>query len=232
MRALIISDLHANLEAVSALPSDYDRLWVLGDLVNYGPDPAAVIRFVRERAALLVRGNHDHAIGFGEDPRCSARFRDMAEEMRRYTMTAVSEDDRQYLRSLPLKATIEAEGIRFLMCHAVPSEPLYEYRREDSPMWLTEEPGSAVDVGLVGHTHLPFRRLVRSRLIANPGSVGQPKHGRPEACYAIWENGKITLASVAYDVEATIDKLRRLRISAEVFEDLAFVLRYGTVPSI
>ncbi len=232
MRALIISDLHANLEAVSALPSDYDRLWVLGDLVNYGPDPAAVIRFVRERAALLVRGNHDHAIGFGEDPRCSARFRDMAEEMRRYTMTAVSEDDRQYLRSLPLKATIEAEGIRFLMCHAVPSEPLYEYRCEDSPMWLTEEPGSAVDVELVGHTHLPFRRLARSRLIANPGSVGQPKHGRPEACYAIWENGKITLASVAYDVEATIDKLRRLPISAEVFEDLAFVLRYGTVPSI
>ena len=79
MRVLIVSDLHANLEAVSALPSAYDQLWVLGDLVNYGPDPATVIRFVRDRAAIVVRGNHDHSIGFDEDPQCSQRFRAMAE---------------------------------------------------------------------------------------------------------------------------------------------------------
>jgi len=231
VRALIISDLHANMEAVSALPSDYDQLWVLGDLVNYGPDPAAVIQFARDHAAIVVRGNHDHAIGFDEDPRCSPRFRAMAEEMRRYTMTAVSEDDRRYLRNLPLKTTLEATGTHFLMCHAVPSDPLYEYRREDSPMWLTDEPGSSIDIELVGHTHLPFRRSLRSRLIVNPGSVGQPKHGTPEACYAIWENGRITLGSLPYDVEAVVAKLRCLPISAEVFEDLAFVLRHGTIPS-
>ena len=50
MRVLIVSDLHANLEAIRALPSGFDRLWVLGDLVNYGPNPSEAIEFVREKA--------------------------------------------------------------------------------------------------------------------------------------------------------------------------------------
>jgi 3',5'-cyclic AMP phosphodiesterase CpdA len=55
MRILIVSDLHANLEAVEALPKDFDRLWVLGDLVNYGPDPKEVVEFVRENASAVIR---------------------------------------------------------------------------------------------------------------------------------------------------------------------------------
>jgi hypothetical protein len=61
--------------------------------------------------------------------------------------------------------------------------------------------------------------------------VGQPKHGRGEVRYAIWQDGRISLESVAYEVERTVAKLRRLPLSAEVFEDLAFVLRNGSVPS-
>ena len=57
MRIFIISDLHANLEALAALPCDYDELWVLGDLVNYGPYPAATIDFVRSHASVVIRGN-------------------------------------------------------------------------------------------------------------------------------------------------------------------------------
>jgi protein phosphatase len=231
VKVLIVSDLHANLEAVKALPSGFDRLWVLGDLVNYGPNPSEVIRFVRENASIVVRGNHDHSIGFDEDPKCSPRFRAMAEETRRYTNSVLADEHREYLRSLPLKATISADGTHFLMCHAVPSDPLFEYRREESPLWQTDEVESAIDIQLVGHTHLPFRRFVGARSVVNPGSVGQPKHGRPEACYAIWEDGKLSLESAAYDVEQTVDKLRRLSLSAAVFEDLAFVLRNGSAPA-
>ncbi|HEY9141304.1 MAG TPA: metallophosphoesterase family protein [Bryobacteraceae bacterium] len=231
MRILIISDLHANLEALRALPTNFDRLWVLGDLVNYGPNPAEVIEFVRERAAIVVRGNHDHAVGFDEDPRCSARFRAMAEETRRYTLSVLDEDDRNYLRKLPLEATPAVEGTRFLLCHAVPSDPLFEYRQEESPLWLADEVGSGIGIELVGHTHIPFRRLLETRMVVNPGSAGQPKHGRAEACYAIWQDGKVTLGSVAYDVEQTVAKLRRLALSPAVFEDLAFVLRNGRVRS-
>jgi hypothetical protein len=85
MRICLISDLHANLEALRALPGGYDELWVLGDLVNYGPDPAAVIDFVRSRASLVIRGNHDHSVGFAADCGCSPRFRAMAEATRDYT---------------------------------------------------------------------------------------------------------------------------------------------------
>lgn len=230
MRVLIISDLHANLEAVSALPSNFDRLWVLGDLVNYGPNPVEVLEFAREKAAIVVRGNHDHSAGFEEDPRCSARFRAMAEETGRFTRSVLDEEQRKYLRELPLKATVSAEGTRFLMCHASPADPLFEYRPEESPRWLADEVGPEIDIELVGHTHLPFRRFLETRWVVNPGSVGQPKHGRAEARYAIWQNGKLTLESVTYDVERTVEKLRRLSLPAAVFEDLAFVLRNGAVP--
>jgi protein phosphatase len=231
VRVLIVSDIHANLEALGALPSDFDRLWVLGDLVNYGPNPAEVIDFVREKAAVVVRGNHDHSLGFDEDPRCSPRFRAMAEEMRCYTRLVLSDEQLRYLRSLPLKATVTVDGVHFLMCHAAPPDPLFEYRREESPLWLADEVGSEVDIELVGHTHIPFRRFLGTRWVANPGSVGQPKHGRAEACYAIWQDGKLTLGSAAYDEDQTIEKLRHLSLSTAVFEDLAFVLRNGRAPS-
>lgn len=231
MRVLIISDLHANLEAIRVLPSEFDQLWVLGDLVNYGPNPAEVIDYVREKAAIVVRGNHDHSIGFDEDPRCSPRFRAMADETRRYTCSVLSEERRRYLRNLPLEATAAVGGIHFLLCHAVPSDPLFEYRREESPLWLDDEVGSAVNIELVGHTHIPFRRLLGTRSVVNPGSVGQAKHGRAEACYAIWQDGRLSMDSATYDVEQTVDKLRRLSLSAAVFEDLAFVLRNGSVPA-
>ncbi len=231
MRALIVSDLHANLEAVQALPSDFDQLWVLGDLVNYGPNPVEVIEFVRSKAAMVVRGNHDHAVGFDEDPRCSARFRLMAEETSRYTKSVLAEDHRKYLRSLPLTAAALVDGLQVFMCHAVPSDPLFRYRQEDSAEWLADEVPAGVKVELVGHTHLPFRRLFRSRVVANPGSVGQPKHGRAEACYAIWLDGEIVLETAPYDFERTITKLRQLSLTPDVVEDLAYVLRNGRAPA-
>jgi protein phosphatase len=96
---------------------------------------------------------------------------------------------------------------------------------------VADDVGSGINIELVGHTHIPFRRSLESRLVVNPGSVGQPKHGRAEACYAIWQDGKTSLESVPYDVEPTVEKLRHLSLSSGVFEDLAFVLRNGSVPS-
>ncbi len=229
MRILIASDLHANLEALEALPVDFDQLWVLGDLVNYGPDPSATIRYVRDHAALVVCGNHDHAAGFGEDSRCSPRFRTMAEETCRYTRSVLGEEELDYLRGLPLAAACEVAGVHFLLCHAAPSNPLYEYRPADSGLWFADKQERA-GVVLAGHTHLPFVRTRGGKTAVNPGSAGQPKHGRAEACYAVWEDGQITLRSAPYDAERAIAKLRKLPLSSEVFNDLAFVLRNGRVP--
>ena len=230
MTILIISDLHGNLEALEALPRNFDHLWVLGDLVNYGPNPAEVIQFVREHASAVVRGNHDHAIAFNEDPRCSERFRQMADETSRFTRSVLGEQDLNYLRNLPLKIGFEESGIRVLMCHATPGHPLFEYRTPESPLWFRDQAEPSSSVLLVGHTHLPFQLTSAGRSVVNPGSVGQAKHGRPEACYAKWEDSRITLHTVPYDFESTVRKLGSMPQSPAVYRDLSQVLRTGSAP--
>jgi protein phosphatase len=230
MRILIVSDLHGNAQALDVLPTEYDQLWVLGDLVNYGPDPAIVVDFVRENANVVVRGNHDNAIGYKTDPRCSEPFRHMADAMARFTDRQLSSDQKEYLKNLPLTEIVEVEGTRFFLCHATPSDPLFAYCLPESDQWLSELAAADCDVLLCGHTHIPFVREIDGSLIGNPGSLGQPKIGRPEACYAILENNKITLHSVPYDYETTISSIRALSafgIPVEIKNALIQVLESG-----
>ncbi len=152
----------------------------------------------------------------------------MAEETGRYTASAISEDQRRFLRNLPLTVERQVDGVRFMLCHAAPGNPLYEYRQQDSELWRQEAAHCSADVLLVGHTHLPFRRPLGNCLLANPGSVGQPKHGAPAACYANWEDGDLRLSSVKYPFEETIAKLCGLPVSPQVRADLALVLRTGS----
>jgi len=227
MKIVIISDLHGNLEALTALPKEYDELWVLGDLVNYGPDPAGVVEFVRARASVMVRGNHDHAIGFGKDPRCSQPFREMSRAMMQYTNSVLSDSQKQFLRDLPLTAEREIEGVRLSLCHAVPSDPLFAYCLPDSDQWIKEVERVNSNILLVGHTHRPFVRQIGTKKIANPGSLGQPKTGRPAACYAVLDGGAIELRSFDYPFEETIRKIDALPINAAIKAGLTSVLRDG-----
>jgi putative phosphoesterase len=232
LKILIASDLHGNLEAVHSLPSDFDQLWVLGDIVNYGPNPAEVIEFVREHASLVVRGNHDDAIGFDRDPLCSVPFRRLAEETGRFTMSVVGERKREFLRGLPLSAGRDVDGLRFFACHAAPGDPLHEYRPADSDLWARDVAKGFCDVLLAGHTHVPFCRSVGARRVANPGSVGQSKSAGGRACYAIWEDDQLRLESVEYAIEETVAKVRNLPVSSEVKDQLEAVLRTGSLPGL
>ncbi|MBV8362636.1 MAG: metallophosphoesterase family protein [Deltaproteobacteria bacterium] len=231
MRICIISDLHANLEALYALPQSYDELWVLGDLVNYGPDPAAVLEFVRSHASLVIRGNHDHAVGFAADCGCSPRFLTMAEATRDYTIATLSDRDKQYLRQLPTSARRQIEETTFFLCHASPANLLYEYRPPDSPLWDgAEEASRGANVILAGHSHLQFSRRCGERIVINPGSLGQSKMGNPFARYAVWEDGHFELRACEYPVETTARKITAMPVPDEVKRDLIDVLRTGTVP--
>lgn len=229
MKIAIISDLHANYEAVRSLPDEYDELWVLGDLVNYGPEPGAVVDLVRTRSTVVVRGNHDHSIGYDVDPRCTPRYQKMADTTRRYTASVLNKDQKEFLRALPLKLELKRGNIRFYLCHAKPSDPLYGYCPEQSDEWEKEVGQIGADVLLVGHTHTPFIREIGQRLMMNPGSLGQPKTGKPDACYAIWEDGSFQLKSFSYPVEATVGRLKALAFPAEVERDLITVLQTGSV---
>lgn len=229
MKIVIISDLHGNYEALRALPEQYDELWVLGDLVNYGPEPAEVVDFVKANSSVVVRGNHDQSIAFDEDPRCTARYQRMAEITRRFTASVLNEEQKQFLRDLPLQKELRRQDTCFYLCHAKPSDPLYGYCPEDSPDWIKEALSVNADTLLVGHTHTPFIRRIGAGLIANPGSVGQPKTGKSDACYAVWEDGFLRLKSYPYAVAKTAEKLKALSFPREVEQDLITVLQTGSV---
>ena len=227
MKIVIVSDIHGNYDALSALPESYDELWVLGDLVNYGPEPKEVVDFVRHRATLVVRGNHDQCIGYADDPRCSLRFREMAEATRWFSAAVVTREQKAYLRSLPLQTNCTRPETRFYLCHATPSDPLYEYRSASSDKWADECVHMHADVILVGHTHIPFIRSFNGQTVVNPGSLGQPKTGKPDACYAVWEDGQVSLRSYGYPVNKTIDKIRLMPVGKAVQIDLIHVLESG-----
>lgn len=225
-----MSDIHGNIEALESLPSDYDELWVLGDLVNYGPDPSKVIAFVRANASVIIRGNHDHAIGYGVDPRSSLPFRQMAAAMGEYTDRVLSANDKEFLRNLPVRAERQVDGVHYYLCHATPADPLYGYMAPDDAGWSRECSTIQADVLLVGHTHVQYERRFGAQKVVNPGSVGQAKIGSPLACYATIANADIQLHTHPYPSEATIAKLEALALDAHVQEQLIDVLRTGTVP--
>lgn len=229
MKIAIISDLHGNYEAVRSLPDGYDELWVLGDLVNYGPEPGAVVDFVQASSTVVVRGNHDHSLGYDVDPRCTPRYQKMADTTRRYSASVLKKEQKEFLRMLPLKLELNRQDARFYLCHARPSDPLYGYCPEQSDEWGNELERTNADVLLVGHTHTPFVRKFGDRLVVNPGSLGQPKTGKSDACYAIWEDGSIQLKSFPYAVDETVGRLKALGFPPEVEKDLITVLNTGSV---
>ena len=231
MKIVVISDIHANREALMTLPEFGDELWVLGDLVDYGPNPREVVTLLRSRADVVVRGNHDHAVGFEDDPRCTPRYRKMALETRDYTIRAINGDLTRYLQQLPLHKTLERDGKRFYFCHAIPSDPLYGYCPENSDRWARKVARLGVDYLLVGHTHTPFIRQVGSTTVVNPGSLGQPKTGKPDACYAVWDDNHFELKQFSYPYQETIAKLQELPVSPDVKRDLETVLVSGSLPT-
>jgi len=229
MKIVVISDLHANFDALCALPELGDELWVLGDLVNYGPMPAEAVAFVRAHSEVVVRGNHDHAVGFDVDPRCTPRYAEMADSTAQYSKAALDPDARDYLRGLPLARTLVRDGRSFYLCHAIPSNPLYGYCPEDSDLWAAELKKVDADFLLVGHTHTPFVRQIGDKTIVNPGSLGQPKTGKADACYAVWEDGAFALKQFTYPVQQAVERIEHMPIPDAVRRDLVKVLRTGAV---
>jgi putative phosphoesterase len=204
MKLLIVSDIHANLEALQAvLAESHDELWVLGDLVNYGPNPSEVVDLVRRMPPWWSKGTTimpSARLG----PTVLRAFREMARAMQNYTEPLLDADQRAFLRGLPRTAARTIDGYRFFLCHATPTEPLFQYCPAEPARWASEIEGLQADIVLTGHTHLPFTMSLEKQRIVNPGSVGQPKHGAPMACYALWEDGRLSLQSRRYPVEDTV----------------------------
>jgi putative phosphoesterase len=228
MRTLVISDIHGNRAALEAVAREpHDSVVCLGDIVGYGPEPAVCLDWIRRHAGMVIQGNHDRAAGEDVPPRCSPAFTWLAEATTPIGARQLDRDARAYLAARPRAAALTIDGLRCVLVHAAPSDPLYRYLAPDPEAWEREVGTLDADLVLVGHTHLQFLLELGARRVLNPGSVGQPKDGNPRAAYAVIEDGRIELKRVAYPVERTVAALAASSIDPAAAQALGRLLRSG-----
>jgi predicted phosphodiesterase len=248
MRFLILSDLHANLPATEAVLADarlagWDQVIVLGDLVGYGADPAAVVDIVRDlNPAYIIRGNHDKVAAGIDD---ASDFNVIARQAAEWTMAQLDETRAAYIRELPMGPVQLDAAIPSAICHGAPfDEDYYIFDTDDAQRAFETLPETSLL--LCGHTHvqigyrelrfgersvvtlldddtIPLTRV--SRTIVNPGSVGQPRDGDPRAAYGLFDvaAGAVYLRRVEYDIE----EAQRRIVGAGLHRHLAERLSLG-----
>jgi predicted phosphodiesterase len=228
VRTLIIADVHGNLAALQAVLADpHDALICIGDMVGYGPEPAACVRRILNEAELVLCGNHDYALATGAAPGSPPNLEWLAEATLQLGVSQLSASERVALAELPLRASHMIDGIPYHLVHAAPTDPMYRYLEPTSDGWAREVREIGPEVLLVGHSHLQFRHHVGGRTIVSPGSVGQPRHGDPRAAYMVIEDGTFSFCRVAYRVERTVAALERSGIEPAAAAVLTQLLRTG-----
>lgn len=227
MRILLLADLHANWPALQAINESFDACFCLGDLVDYGLEPAPVIDWVRNHAHHAVRGNHDHGAAQNVSVSGKNGFKYLSGVTRTVSRERLSEEDLRFLAHLPVSRTVTLDDSRFLLVHATPRDPLDEYAPPDVDFWARRLENVAADVVCVGHTHIPYVLEVGNRLVINPGSVGQPRDGDPRASYAIIDDRRVELKRVEYPIEDAIRVITDSNVPEQAKALLAQVLRTG-----
>ena len=227
MRILLLADIHANWPALRAIDEPFDACLFLGDLVDYGLEPAPCIDWVRRRATHSVRGNHDHGVAQQVRVQGKSGFKYLSGVTRALTQERISADDRRFLASLPVTRRVTLEDTRFLLVHATPRDPLDEYAIADADFWARRLADVDANVICVGHTHHPYVLEVEDKLVINPGSVGQPRDGDPRASYAIIENQRVELRRIEYPVEETVKSVLESNLPEPAKALLAEVIRTG-----
>jgi putative phosphoesterase len=227
MKILLLADIHANWIALSAIRESYDVCLFLGDLVEYGTDPVPCIDWVRQRAHVAVRGNHDHSTAQRVTTSAGHGCRRLAAATRQLHWQTLQQSHLKFLARLPVTQTLQLDGKTFFLVHATPRDPMDEYLGNDPVGWSARLANIDADFVCVGHTHLPLHlELERCQLI-NPGSVGQPRDGDPRAAYAVIENGRVSLRRVEYDIDAAVDQMREAGLEPDVVDLAAELLRTG-----
>ena len=244
MRYLVLTDIHANLEALEsciadATPRRFDATLVLGDLVGYAADPNAVVERVQSLSpAAIVRGNHDKvACGLEQ----AEGFNTVARNAARWTLENLTPEHRQWLAELPEGPHIVDDLVE--ICHGSPfDEDAYIFDELDAVRSLKV---STRQLCLFGHTHYPatfelsadrfesagpaagaqMRLMLRdgSKYLVNPGSVGQPRDGDPRAAYAIVDTDQrlVELFRLTYPIEEAQAKIIKAGLPEVLAQRLA-----------
>jgi putative phosphoesterase len=229
MRILLVADIHANWPALQAINEPYDACLFLGDLVDYGLDPAPCIDWVRRKATFAVRGNHDHGVAQFVNVQGKTGFKYLTGVTRAVTQEKITSADRRFLGMLPISRMITLDNTRYFLVHATPRDPLDEYATGDAEFWAPRLRDYQGCVICVGHTHLPYVLEVGDNLVVNPGSVGQPRDGNPRASYAIIDNHRVELKRIEYPVEETVRSVLESGLADQAKSLLSDVIRNGGI---
>jgi putative phosphoesterase len=229
MRILLVSDIHANWPALEAIDEPHDLCLCIGDLVDYGCEPGPVVEWVRRRANVCVRGNHDHMVAQNVVTNGLAGFRYLSGVTRPLSHERLDDAGKRYLADLPVTRYLTLDKKKFLLVHATPRDPLDEYAPAEVEFWKRRLEGVGVDVVVVGHTHQPYLLDAGGVMVINPGSVGLPRDGDPRASYAVWEDGQVTLKRVAYDVERSVRAVEEASLPDLAKLMLMQVFRHGSL---
>jgi len=237
MKYAVISDVHANLDALLAVLKDIREKKIkknifLGDAVGYGPEPDECVDVLKTECSVMLAGNHDWAVlGLTE----IEHFNPIAKEAILWAMEKISRETISILKTLSISKEIEDKKI--LLVHSTPKEP--EKWHYLLTLWDAEINFHCFDnrICLLGHSHYPLiiERLpsgemsthrnsaklsAENRYIVNVGSVGQPRDGDPRACYAIIDEEFVNIYRVQYDVEKTQGKMRSYGLPEPLIERL------------
>ena len=242
MRVVVLGDIHSNLVALDAVLAHaeqggpIDQLWVLGDLVGYGPRPNECIARLKEYEHLAVAGNHDKA-AIGQIT--TADFNPYAAAAASWTAETISPDSSTYLTRLP---EVTKDDV-FTMVHGTLRDPIWEYlyTEEIAAEHLKRQ---STTYSFVGHTHVPMVvhesrgrpplsmahlghgdtiALDEERLVINPGSAGQPRDGDPRVCYGILDLGAATFSQfrIDYDIVETQKQMKAEGLPQYLIERLS-----------
>lgn len=242
MRIAVLSDIHANLAALEAVRADLpkvDEVWVLGDIVGYGPQPNEVIAALQELGARSVLGNHDGAAIETVD---ATYFNPDARAAIEWTRDVIDDNARAYIATLP---EVRRHG-QLTAVHGSPRDPIWEYITT-AGIAAANFDAFETRMCLFGHTHLqvvyreldgevetlpgaagPAVELNGGRSLVNPGSVGQPRDGIPDAAYAIVEIGEgaghdsVEFRRVPYEVGRTQQLMRERELPLRLVERLSY----------
>jgi diadenosine tetraphosphatase ApaH/serine/threonine PP2A family protein phosphatase len=229
VKLAFISDIHANLEALEPVLEDVethspDETICLGDIVGYGADPSDCLKLVRERCSTIILGNHDEA-AFNPDQAMYFNFH--ARVAVEWTYKTLTEEERNYLKTLPFTASKED----ILCVHATPDQPdQWEYIIDEVD---AENIFSSFSERLccLGHSHVAAIYPENSdleqsdpayRAVINVGSVGQPRDRDPRAswCLIDTDTKEISIRRIEYDIDAAAGKIRKAGLPPQLAERL------------
>jgi protein phosphatase len=228
MKVLLISDAHANIEALEAIlnHANADDVVFMGDVVDYGPNPVEVFDLLNSVNAKRALGNHDAAAAFGIDCRSGPATHEAAVVTRQMiTLKLMPERSLNLLGKAARRIELEYGDLKIRAMHAGPKDELYEDVTREQAEKLDMQ---GADLLLLGHTHAAYEVKEGGLWAVNPGSVGLPSDGDPRASYAVLDTGtkQITFGRAKYDIEEVVSKLRNtLGHATSTFQKLATWLR-------